>query len=265
MDVKQILEMVRNNQLSIEEAMKLLSNNHTIEIESIANYDVFREHRTLIPEIVYCETKTPEQVKSIVEIVMEHKSVLMLSRLRPEIALMLESFSDIYQLYFGSARNFCVITTKDYVKPKPIGKIGIITAGTSVIPIAEEAQAIAELMGCETFLVTDVGVAGIHRLFDPLKELFEKDVDVLIVAAGMEGALPTVVAGLVDIPVIGLPISVGYGYGGKGQAALMSMLQSCSLGVAVVNIDAGISAGAIAAKIARRMHRFTHSSNSEFS
>ena len=98
----------------------------------------------------------------------------------------------------------------------------------------------------------DIGVAGIHRLFEPLQRLMKEEIDVLIVAAGMEGALPTVVTGLVNVPVIGLPISTGYGFGGKGQTALMSMLQSCALGLAVVNIDAGISAGAIAAKIARR-------------
>ncbi|MHA1347786.1 MAG: AIR carboxylase family protein, partial [Candidatus Heimdallarchaeaceae archaeon] len=98
-------------------------------------------------------------------------------------------------------------------------------------------------------------VAGIHRLFEPLKDLLNKEIDVLIVAAGMEGALPTVVAGLVDVPVIGLPISTGYGFGGLGETALMSMLQTCALGLAVVNIDGGISAGAMAAKIARRVNK----------
>ncbi|MHA1401717.1 MAG: nickel pincer cofactor biosynthesis protein LarB, partial [Candidatus Heimdallarchaeaceae archaeon] len=129
------------------------------------------------------------------------------------------------------------------------------TAGTSDIPVAEEARVVAEMMGCEVFMVNDVGVAGIHRLFEPLNDLLSKDIDVLIVAAGMEGALPTVVAGLVDVPVIGLPISSGYGYGGQGKSALMSMLQSCSLGVAVVNIDAGVSAGAFAAKVAKRVDK----------
>jgi len=116
------------------------------------------------------------------------------------------------------------------------------------------AKEIAEMMGCKVLIVHDVGVAGIHRLFEPLNHLLSNSVDVIIVAAGMEGALPTVVAGLVDVPIIGLPISSGYGYGGKGKAALMSMLQSCSLGVAVVNIDGGVSAGAIAAKIARKIN-----------
>ena len=111
------------------------------------------------------------------------------------------------------------------------------------------------MMGCEVFMTHDVGVAGIHRLFEPLNDLIQKEIDVLIVAAGMEGALPTVVAGLVDIPVIGLPISTGYGFGGKGETALRSMLQSCALGLSVVNIDGGISAGAMAAKIAQRVNK----------
>jgi NCAIR mutase (PurE)-related protein len=109
-------------------------------------------------------------------------------------------------------------------------------------------------MGCEVHTVYDVGVAGIHRLWEPLQHLLaEVQVDVLIVAAGMDGALPSVVSGLVDVPVIGLPTSVGYGYGGQGEAALLSMLQTCAPGMSVVNIDNGIGAGAIAGVIANRM------------
>lgn len=255
MDLQKILDDLKKGKISIDEASKLISGNHSLEIEGIAKYDLLREHRTMIPEVVYCETKTPEQVKAIVEGVMKKKDVLMLSRLTPQIAEMLETFDKEYILTFGTMKNFCVVKKGSYSPPTPKGKVGIITAGTSDLGPAEEAQTIAQLMGCETYLVSDVGVAGIHRLFKPLKELLDKDVDVLIVAAGMEGALPTVVAGLVDVPVIGLPVSVGYGYGGGGQSALMSMLQSCSLGVAVVNIDAGVSAGAIAAKIACRANK----------
>jgi hypothetical protein len=110
-------------------------------------------------------------------------------------------------------------------------------------------------MGCETFLEADAGVAGIHRLVQPLKNMLENDVDCLIVVAGREGALPTVVAGLVDIPLIAVPASSGYGYGGAGEAALMAMLQACSLGLAVVNIDSGVAAGVVAAQIANRVAR----------
>ena len=132
-----------------------------------------------------------------------------------------------------------------------IGTVGIICAGTSDIPVAEEARTTAEFMGCNVISAYDVGVAGIHRIFGPLKEMITSGVSSIIVIAGMEGALPTVVAALVDVPVIGCPVSTGYGYGGRGEAALMGMLQSCSPGIAVVNIDNGFGAAALAVQIAR--------------
>ena len=131
-------------------------------------------------------------------------------------------------------------------------KIGIITAGTSDIGIAEEAKLMCESMNCECITSYDIGIAGLHRTFPILKEFVKADVDVIIVAAGMEGALASVVSSMVNVPVIGVPTSVGYGYGEKGIAALASMLQSCSLGLSVVNIDNGIGAGAVAAKIANQ-------------
>jgi len=123
------------------------------------------------------------------------------------------------------------------------------------LAVAEEATMIAQEMGCETYLEADAGVAGIHRLVQPLRKMLEHDVDCLIVVAGREGALPTVVAGLLDMPLIAVPTSSGYGYGGGGEAALMAMLQACSLGLAVVNIDSGIAAGVVAAQIANRVAR----------
>ena len=129
------------------------------------------------------------------------------------------------------------------------GRVGILSAGTADIAVAEEAKVIAEEMGCSAAAVYDVGVAGIHRLFPELSKLVEGGVDALVVAAGREGTLPAIVAGLVDVPVIGVPVSTGYGAGGKGEAALLSMLQSCTV-LTVVNIDAGFVAGAFAARIA---------------
>jgi NCAIR mutase (PurE)-related protein len=129
------------------------------------------------------------------------------------------------------------------------GLVGVICAGTADVSVAEEARVVAEEFGCQTLKSYDVGVAGIHRLFPELQKLL--DADVLIVLAGREGALPTVIAGLTDIPVIGVPVSTGYGFGGRGEAALLAMLQSCSV-LAVVNVDAGFVAGAFAAKIANR-------------
>ena len=129
----------------------------------------------------------------------------------------------------------------------------MICAGTSDIPVAEEAALMAEEMGCEVTCIYDVGVAGLHRLVAPLRELLTRGTDVIIVAAGMDGALPSVVAGLVAVPVIGLPTSIGYGMGGKGVAALLAMLQTCAPGLTVVNIDNGIGAGITAAMIANRV------------
>jgi len=129
----------------------------------------------------------------------------------------------------------------------------VLSAGTSDIPIADEAALICREIGCSVFTSYDVGVAGLHRLFDPLHHIIDEvNVDVIIVAAGMDGALPSVVAGLVDIPVVGLPVSVGYGVGGQGVAALYAMLQSCAPGLSVVNIDNGVGAGAVAGLIANR-------------
>lgn len=133
-----------------------------------------------------------------------------------------------------------------YEVQKLKGKIGILTAGTSDLSVAEEVKAVAEEMGCETLLIADVGIAGIHRTLSAVKRLVEEDVDVAVVIAGMEGALPSIVTSLVDFPVIGVPTSVGYGFEARGRAALKSMLQSCALGLTVVNVDNGVSA-AIAA------------------
>jgi NCAIR mutase (PurE)-related protein len=255
---REILNKLVSGEISIEEAEERLSVNQIELVEDFARYDLLREERTGIPEIIYSETKSPEAVYSIAKKVLEKKPIVLLSRIREEHVKEIQKLADYYKLEYGTNNNFCRIMHKDFQLKFTEGKIGIITAGTSDIPVAEEAKAIAEMMGCEAIIFNDVGVAGIHRLFEPLQNLIKENIDVLIVAAGMEGALPTVVAGLVDIPVIGLPISTGYGYGGKGQAALMSMLQSCALGLAVVNIDGGISAGAIAAKIAKKRCKQTN-------
>src|SRR5205807_2747265 len=140
--------------------------------------------------------------------------------------------------------------------PEPRGgRVGLLTAGTSDLAAADEARMVVEAGGMETRLVADVGVAGLHRLLGPLAELLAWEPDVLVVAAGMDGVLPGVVAGLTDLPVIGLPVGVGYGAGGRGEAALLTMLQSCSTGLVVVNIDNGVGAGAAAVLIAGRAGR----------
>jgi len=149
-----------------------------------------------------------------------------------------------------------VVKSRKYSPRLGGGRVGVLTAGTSDIPVAEEAEVIVREMGCQTMSFYDVGVAGLHRLFDPVRELLKGEADVIIVVAGREGALPTVVAGIVDVPVIGVPTSRSYGFGEKGLASLAAMLQSCSLGMAVVNIDGGVGAGAVAAMIANRVGKY---------
>jgi len=156
--------------------------------------------------------------------------------------------------YFPEA-NIIAIFARDYkLAKKRGGRVALIAAGTSDLPALNEAEVVLNLLGFTTLRFNDVGVAGLHRLLQPLQRIVKFDPDAIIVAAGMEGALPTVVAGLSSVPVIGLPTSVGYGYGKGGEAALMSMLQACSLGVSVVNIDAGVAAGVVASLISRRAH-----------
>ena len=153
---------------------------------------------------------------------------------------------------YQRAAEVLAATTPAYRPPEAGGCVGLLTAGTSDIPVAEEAALVITHMGCRVERGYDTGVAGVHRLLEPLTRMIQSGVDVLVVAAGMEGALPSVVAGLVDVPVIGVPTSTGYGLGGDGTAALYSILQSCSPGLVAVNIDNGVGAGAAASLIARR-------------
>lgn len=222
---------------------------------SIAQPDFNRAERKGVPEVIIAERKTVEQSLSIAQRFLETTGRAILSRVPPELETRLGSeFEEQAQLqWLPNAR--AAVLRKPGTSPAPSGgRVGVITAGTSDVQWAEEAALVCREMGCDVHTVYDVGVAGIHRLWEPLSFLLEDaQVDVLIVAAGMDGALPSVVSGLVNIPVIGLPTSVGYGFGGGGEAALLSMLQTCAPGMAVVNIDNGVGAGAMAGLIANRM------------
>lgn len=215
--------------------------------------DPGREQRKGVPEIILGETKETAQIIAMARVLLAGSGRVIISRVRPDVV---ESLREAFQesiLRFREAARAVVIYAPDYVYRSSGGRVGIISAGTSDIPVAEEAALIAEEMGCEVTCIYDVGVAGLHRLIEPLRNLLTRGVDAIIVAAGMDGALPSVVAGLVGVPVIGLPTSTGYGIGGKGVAALLSMLQTCAPGLTVVNIDNGIGAGSTAALIANRV------------
>nr|WP_255668398.1 nickel pincer cofactor biosynthesis protein LarB [Methanocella sp. CWC-04] len=209
-----------------------------------------RESRSGIPEVIYAEGKTPRKVSDIVERVVSQKGMIAVSRAsEADHAEIIHRIGTEGVVHNREARMIIVDRRKD--KPSNVGRIGVLTAGTSDIPIAEEAACVAEIMGCDVIRGYDVGVAGIHRVLEPLKTMISEDVACVIVVAGMEGALPSVVAGMVGVPVIGVPTSVGYGLGAGGIGALTTMLQSCAPGLVVVNIDNGFNAGATAALIAR--------------
>lgn len=215
--------------------------------------DPARERRKGVPEVVFGETKTTPQVIAMAHSLLEVTGRAIISRVRPEALVALRREFQACTLRVREAARALVIYRPGYVSTRTGGRVGILSAGTSDIPVAEEAALIAEEMGCQVTCVYDVGVAGLHRLLEPLREMLSSGVDVMVVAAGMDGALPSVVAGLVPVPVIGLPTSVGYGLGGNGVAALLSMLQTCAPGLSVVNIDNGIGAGSTAALIANRV------------
>jgi NCAIR mutase (PurE)-related protein len=223
------------------------------EAESSVRPDIGREDRKGVPEVILADRKRPEDVESAVRAFLQGRGRAILSRVSSGLAARLSAeHADCHAESFP-ASGMLVLKRPGFIPPGAGGTVGIMTAGTSDIPIAEEARVVAAEMGCRVVSAFDVGVAGLHRLAGPLREFREVGVDVVIVAAGMDGALPSVVAGLVDVPVIGLPTSVGYGLGGRGLAALLSMLQTCAPGLTVVNIDNGVGAGATAALIARRV------------
>jgi len=240
--------------MTVPNARKLLSLYSLEKIEDFAKIDTGRKFRRGIPEVIFAEQKQLSEIKKIIQRVLKKSNSILVSRLKRNDYIKILEFSKKNKLKIEIGKNSTSILI--YKKPlkKNKGRIGILTAGTSDIGVAEEARLMCEAMNCQCFSSYDVGVAGLHRVFPILKEFIKKEVDSIIVVAGMEGALATLVSSSVNVPVIGVPTSVGYGYGEKGIAALASMLQSCSLGLAVVNIDNGIGAGAMASSIANRIN-----------
>ena len=243
-----VLTRYKNGDCSLEDAAREIEGLRIEHVGDFACLDLGRPVRCGMPEVVLAEGKNATQ---LAEIAIRHAEVTgrcIITRVSPEQVLSVQKLCTGAGIPVEHREMARVLILKKGVAPKPTGGIvAIITAGTSDIPVAEEAKIIAEEMGCIVHTAYDVGAAGIHRLFPALKPLLAAHV--FIVCAGREGTLPAVVAGLVDKPVIGVPVSTGYGYMGNGRAALASMLQSCSV-IAVVNIDAGFTAGAFAAQVA---------------
>ena len=255
-DIKNILAKLLEKKMSIEEAERLLRANHVEEVGDLAKLDIFRKIRTGTPEVIFAQNKEPEMVIEITKKFLQSKQFAVISRYNEDQKVLIDKTfekAENYDIDINDLGKILVIKEKSYEFPKKGGIVGIITAGSSDIPTAVEAEVIAEAMGCKVITTYDVGIAGIHRIFAPLSEMIKKGVHIIIVCAGMEGTLPGLVAALVDVPVIGVPISSGYGMGEKGKGALITMLQSCSPGLLVVNIDNGFGAGASAGIIANKI------------
>lgn len=251
-DLKDILRALLDGEIGLEEAERRLRLLSILKVEEYARVDAGRERRRGLPEIVYAEGKSTAQVLRIAEKAAEAQGRVIIARASEEQLAKLSGLRRKFRVKAWREAGMAVVRRRDFKPAKTGGRVAVLTAGTADIPVALEAEIVASEMGCEVYHAYDVGVAGLHRLLEPLKRI-SGWADAIVVVAGMEGALPSVVASLTAIPVIGVPTSVGYGYGGRGEAALMSMLQSCSLGLAVVNIDNGVGAGAFAALIANRM------------
>lgn len=249
--MKDILERLVNGELDISQAEQLLKADNILEFDDIAKLDIKRKERTGFPEAIFSPSKDYNDLITIIENYLKKSDEdLIITKLSPErYEKITDDLGENTYIFDYNQRAQILIIRKQIAKKEIKAKIGIITAGTSDINIAEEARVIVEEGGCEAITSYDIGVAGIHRLFPQIAHMLSESVRAFIVCAGMEGALPSVVAGLVDVPVIAVPTSVGYGVGEGGRVALDAMLQSCAPGIAVVNIDNGFGAGVFALTI----------------
>ncbi|MDU1321385.1 nickel pincer cofactor biosynthesis protein LarB [Clostridium sporogenes] len=241
-DIKKLILDIKNDRISLEEGVNILKDLPFKDL-GYAKIDNHREMRVGYPEVIYCAGKTVDQIKGIIEFMLTKENNILGTRATKE------AYKEVRKIcpeaeYNELART--IVIKKREVKSKD-GYIAVVTAGTSDIPVSEEAAVTAELFGNKVERIYDVGVAGIHRLFDKLELI--RGARVVVVAAGMEGALASVVGGLVDKPVIAVPTSIGYGANFQGLSALLSMLNSCASGVSVVNIDNGFGAGYLASMI----------------
>ena len=255
--MRDVLRRFRAGELTEDEAIHELRSIQLDDLAGKARLDLGRYLRRGLPEVVLAPGKSPREAAQLVVAMAQRQGQGLISRMTRAHTTAVKSAARAARLsvvpYSTSAR-----VLREGFAPEPQdSRVGILTAGTSDVAVADEARMVAEACGHEVRMEADLGVAGLHRFVAPLSSILDWDADVVIVAAGMDGVLPGLVAGLIALPVIGLPVSTGYGRGGAGEAALLTMLQSCSTGLTVVNIDNGIGAGAAAVLIAQRRRRGT--------
>ena len=243
-DLEKILQQIQTGTLSVEKAMQRLRN-LPFEDLSFAHVDHHRHLRCGFPEVIFSPGKTPQQVCDIFQSLVVSGGNVLATRAEPDIYQAV--FAGFPRAQYNHIAKTITLTQEPLVQP--IGRVAVVSAGTSDLPVAEEAKETASILGAEVETIYDVGVAGLHRLLGHCENL--QQANVVVVVAGMEGALPSVVGGLVAVPVIAVPTSVGYGASFGGIAPLLTMLNSCASGLAVVNIDNGFAAGYLAALINR--------------
>jgi len=244
--LRSLLEAVAHGNVTPDKALDSLKDLAYERVGDFAKIDHHRSLRTGFPEVIWGPGKTPDQIAQIMEVMRHRNPVVMATRIEPVIYSALQP--KVRDLRYYELARICAITPTE-IEPEFEGVIGILSAGTADLSVAEEAAVTAELSGFRVQRLWDVGVAGIHRLLSN-RHLIES-ASVLIVVAGMEGALPSVVAGLADCPVVAVPTSIGYGASFGGLAPLLTMLNSCAPGIGVVNIDNGFGAAVLAGQILR--------------
>ena len=253
--MRDILRRLVAGDLTEEEAIAELRRLQLDELGGRAKLDLGRFMRRGIPEVVLAIGKAPADAAHLAVAMAGKQGQGLISRMSDAHKAALHAAAAVAGMEVISYASSARVLRSGFVPEALDCKVGILTAGTSDLPAAEEAKMVVEACGVSVRLDADLGVAGLHRFVGPLASTLEWGAGVLIVAAGMDGVLPGLVSGLVDVPVIGLPVSTGYGRGGAGEAALTTMLQSCSTGLVVVNIDNGVGAGAAAVLIAQRRLR----------